>query len=99
MNTRKSLFIQGLVDKTVRTHLFRLELETLDQAISVAEQEALSLYQAQTNSKTYRPVRRQEIGCTEPMDFSFVKGRGTSLIKEQAIAEVQSLPEVGTLRL
>ena len=31
------------------THLFRLELETIDQEISVAEQEALSLRHDQTN--------------------------------------------------
>ena len=40
VHTLVTVFIQGLVDGPVKTHLFRLELETLYQAISISEQEA-----------------------------------------------------------
>ena len=52
--------MQGLTDGPVKTHLFRLELDTLEEAISVAEQEDFSLRQAQVSSSSYRPPRRQE---------------------------------------
>ena len=36
-HTLITAFMQGLVDGPVRNHLFRLELDTLEQAISAAE--------------------------------------------------------------
>ena len=41
-HTLITVFVQGLVDGPVRNHLFRLELDTLEQAISAAEQEDLA---------------------------------------------------------
>ena len=41
-----TVFMQGLTDGPLKTHLFRLELDTLEEAISVAEQEDFSLRQA-----------------------------------------------------
>ena len=64
-----TIFLLGLADGPVRTHLFRLELETLDEAIQVAEQEDFSLRQAQTSHQPYRPMRRQVAGGPEPMDL------------------------------
>uniref|UniRef100_A0AAV1TW04 Retrotransposon gag domain-containing protein n=1 Tax=Peronospora matthiolae TaxID=2874970 RepID=A0AAV1TW04_9STRA len=42
-HTLVSVFMQGLADGPVKTHLFRLELDSLEQAISIAEQEDFSL--------------------------------------------------------
>ena len=36
-HTLITVFMQGLADGPVETHLFRLELDTLEEAISVAE--------------------------------------------------------------
>ncbi|CAI5711096.1 unnamed protein product [Peronospora effusa] len=72
-HTQVTVFIKGLTDGPVKTHLFRLELESLDQAISAAEQEDFSLQQAHVHSGSYRPPRRQEGGGPEPMDLSYVE--------------------------
>ena len=71
--TQVTVFIKGLADGPVKTHLFRLELESLDQAISIAEQEDFSLKQAFVHSGSYRPPRRQDYGGPEPMDLSYVE--------------------------
>ena len=55
--TQVTVFIKGLTDGPVKTYLFRLDLEMLDQAISVAEQEDFSMRQAHVNSSFYRPPR------------------------------------------
>ena len=65
--------MQGLADDPVKTHLFRVELNTLEEAISVAEQEDFSMRQAHASSVSYRPPRRQEVGGPEPMDLSYVE--------------------------
>ena len=49
-HTLITVFMQGLTDGPIKTHLFRLELDTLEEAISVAEQEDFSLRQAQASS-------------------------------------------------
>ena len=72
-HTLITVFMQGLTDGPVKTHLFRLELDTLEEAISVAEQEDFSLRQAQASSSSYRPPRRQEYGGPEPMDLSYIE--------------------------
>ena len=72
-HTLITVFMQGLTDGPVKTHLFRLELDTLEEAISVAEQEDFSLRQAQASSSSYRPPRRHELGGPEPMDLSYVE--------------------------
>ena len=41
--TQVTVFIKGLMNGPVKTHLFLLELDTLDRAISVAEQEDFSM--------------------------------------------------------
>ena len=50
-----------------------MELDTLGEAISVAEQEDFSLRQDQASSSSYRPLRRQEHGVPEPMDLSYIE--------------------------
>uniref|UniRef100_A0AAV1UXZ5 CCHC-type domain-containing protein n=1 Tax=Peronospora matthiolae TaxID=2874970 RepID=A0AAV1UXZ5_9STRA len=67
------VFIQGLADGPVKTHLFRLELDSLEQAISIAEQEDFSLRQARANSTSYRQPRRYDSGGPEPMELCYVK--------------------------
>ena len=57
-HTLITVFTQGLADGTVRNHLFRLELNTLEDSISAAEQEAFSMRQAHASSSSYRPPRR-----------------------------------------
>ena len=62
MNTLITVYMQGLADVPVKTYLFHLELDTLEEAISVAEQEDFRLRQAHASSGSYRPPRRQEVG-------------------------------------
>ena len=61
--------MQGLTDGPVKTYLFRLEFNTLEEAIRVAEQEDFSVKQAHANLNSYRPSRRQENEGPEPMDL------------------------------
>uniref|UniRef100_A0AAV1TGG1 CCHC-type domain-containing protein n=1 Tax=Peronospora matthiolae TaxID=2874970 RepID=A0AAV1TGG1_9STRA len=79
-----SVFMQGLADGPVKTHLFRLELDSLEQAISIAEQEDFSLRQARASSTSYRQPRRYDSGGPEPMELCYVeseKARSTDYKK------------------
>ena len=67
------MFIKGLTDGPVKTHLFRLELESLDQAISAAEQEDFRLQQAHVHSGSYLTPRRQDGGGPELIYLSYVE--------------------------
>uniref|UniRef100_A0AAV1V6X6 CCHC-type domain-containing protein n=1 Tax=Peronospora matthiolae TaxID=2874970 RepID=A0AAV1V6X6_9STRA len=85
-HTLVSVFMQGLADGPVKTHLFRLELDLLKQAISVVEQEDFSLRQARTSSTSYRTPRRYDSGGSEPMELCNVeseKARSTDYKKLQ----------------
>uniref|UniRef100_A0AAV1U1H4 CCHC-type domain-containing protein n=1 Tax=Peronospora matthiolae TaxID=2874970 RepID=A0AAV1U1H4_9STRA len=83
-HTLVSVFMQGLADGPVKTHLFRLELDSLEQAISIAEQEDFSLRQARASSTSYRQPRRYDNGGSEPMELCYVeseKARSTDYKK------------------
>uniref|UniRef100_A0AAV1UVI6 Retrotransposon gag domain-containing protein n=1 Tax=Peronospora matthiolae TaxID=2874970 RepID=A0AAV1UVI6_9STRA len=85
-HTLVSVFMQGLADGPVKTHLFRLELDSLEQAISIAEQEDFSLRQARASSTSYRQPRRYDSGGPEPMEPCYVeseKARSTDYKKLQ----------------
>uniref|UniRef100_A0AAV1TLG7 CCHC-type domain-containing protein n=1 Tax=Peronospora matthiolae TaxID=2874970 RepID=A0AAV1TLG7_9STRA len=85
-HTLLSVFMQGLADGPVKTHLFRLELDSLEQAISIAEQEDFSLRQARASSTSYRQPRRYDNGGPEPMELCYVeseKARSTGYKKLQ----------------
>uniref|UniRef100_A0AAV1V3R3 Retrotransposon gag domain-containing protein n=1 Tax=Peronospora matthiolae TaxID=2874970 RepID=A0AAV1V3R3_9STRA len=85
-HTLVSVFMQGLVDGPVKTHLFRLELGSLERAIFIAEQEDFSLRQARASSTSYRPPRRYDSGSPEPMELCYVeseKARSTDNKKLQ----------------
>uniref|UniRef100_A0AAV1U007 Retrotransposon gag domain-containing protein n=1 Tax=Peronospora matthiolae TaxID=2874970 RepID=A0AAV1U007_9STRA len=85
-HTLVSVFMQGLADGPVKTHLFRLEIDSLEQAISIAEQEDFSLRQARASSTSYRPPRRYDSGSPEPMELCYVeseKARSTDYKKLQ----------------
>uniref|UniRef100_A0AAV1U363 CCHC-type domain-containing protein n=1 Tax=Peronospora matthiolae TaxID=2874970 RepID=A0AAV1U363_9STRA len=78
--------MQGLADGPVKTHLFRLELDSLEQAISIEEQEDFSLRQARASSTSYRQPRRYDNGGPEPMELYYVeseKARSTGYKKLQ----------------
>uniref|UniRef100_A0AAV1UZF0 CCHC-type domain-containing protein n=1 Tax=Peronospora matthiolae TaxID=2874970 RepID=A0AAV1UZF0_9STRA len=72
-HTLGSVFMQGLADGPVKTHLFRLELDSLEQAISIAEQEDFSLRQARASSTSYLQPRRYDNGGPEPMELCYVE--------------------------
>ena len=72
-HTLITVFMQGLDEGPVLNDMFRLELNTLEDAISAAEQEDFSMRQARASSSSYRPPRRQETGCPEPMDLCYVE--------------------------
>ena len=44
-----TIFLQGLIDDPVRHHLFRIELKSLEEAITTAVQEDFSVRQAHTS--------------------------------------------------
>uniref|UniRef100_A0AAV1VHV4 CCHC-type domain-containing protein n=1 Tax=Peronospora matthiolae TaxID=2874970 RepID=A0AAV1VHV4_9STRA len=78
--------MQGLADGPVKTHLFRFELDSLEQAISIAEQEDFSLRQARASSTSYRQPRRYDSGGPETMELCYVeseKARSTDYKKLQ----------------
>ena len=64
-----TVLMQGLADGPIRNHLFRLDLDTLDQAVSAADWESICMRQAQVSSIFYHPPRRQEDGRPEPMEL------------------------------
>uniref|UniRef100_A0AAV1ULD5 Retrotransposon gag domain-containing protein n=1 Tax=Peronospora matthiolae TaxID=2874970 RepID=A0AAV1ULD5_9STRA len=85
-HTLVSVFMQGLADGPVKNHLFRLELDSLERAISIAEQENFSLRQARASSTSYRPPGRYDSGSPEPMKLCYVeseKARSTDYKKLQ----------------
>uniref|UniRef100_A0AAV1US89 CCHC-type domain-containing protein n=1 Tax=Peronospora matthiolae TaxID=2874970 RepID=A0AAV1US89_9STRA len=85
-HTLVSVFMQSLADGPVKTHLFRLELDSLEQAISIAKQEDFSLRQARASSTSYRQPRRYDSGIPEPMELCYVeseKARSTDYKKLQ----------------
>uniref|UniRef100_A0AAV1TN22 CCHC-type domain-containing protein n=1 Tax=Peronospora matthiolae TaxID=2874970 RepID=A0AAV1TN22_9STRA len=85
-HTLVSVFMQGLADGSVKTHRFRLELYSLEQAISIAEQEDFSLRQALASSTSYRQPRRYDSGGPESMELCYVeseKARSTGYKKLQ----------------
>uniref|UniRef100_A0AAV1UUH2 CCHC-type domain-containing protein n=1 Tax=Peronospora matthiolae TaxID=2874970 RepID=A0AAV1UUH2_9STRA len=85
-HTLVSVFMQGLADGPVKTHLFRLELDSLEQAISIVDQEDFSLRQARASSTSYRQPRRYDSGGPEPMELCYVeseKARSTDYKKLQ----------------
>ena len=47
--------MQGLTDGLVRIYLFRLEFDTLKEAIRIAEQEDFSVIRAHVSSNSYLP--------------------------------------------
>ena len=68
-----TIFLQGLIDGPVRKHLFRIELKSLEEAITTAVQEYFSVRQAHNSLAPYRPSRRVEAGGLEPMDLCSVE--------------------------
>ena len=69
--------MQGLTDGPVKTYLFRLEFDTLEEAIRVTEQEDFSMKQAYANSNSYLPSRRQENGGPEPIDHCNARSKSS----------------------
>ena len=78
-HTLITMFMQGIVDGPVKTHLFRLELDILEEAISVAEQEDFSLRQAHASSGSYRPPRRQKSEVQDLWTSFMLKARDLAL--------------------
>uniref|UniRef100_A0AAV1U389 CCHC-type domain-containing protein n=1 Tax=Peronospora matthiolae TaxID=2874970 RepID=A0AAV1U389_9STRA len=81
-HTLVSVFMQGLADGPVKTHLFRLELDSLEQAISIAEQEDFKSEKARSTGykKLQRCNRCQKTGhyayeCSAPRPVSRDTGR------------------------
>ena len=70
-----TLFMKGLIDVPVKTYLFPLQINTLEEAIRVAEQEDFSVRQAHASSNSYRPSRRQENGGPEPMHLCYTESK------------------------
>ena len=64
-----TVFLQGLTDGPVRSHLFRIELNSLEEATTTAVQEDFNVRQAHAGVSPYRPARRVEAGGPEPMDL------------------------------
>jgi Retrotransposon gag protein len=73
--TQVVTFMAGLQDGPVKTHLFRVYPETLEQAISLAIQEDFNLQQAYVHSAAYKP-KHQNVSVhsdgAEPMELCAV---------------------------
>ena len=91
-----TIFLQGLIDGHVGNHLFRIELKSLEEAITTAVQEDFSVRQAHTSLTPYRPSRRVEAGGPEPMDLCMSRARDLAL---QAVSDCKSAIAVRTIRL
>ncbi|GMF54349.1 unnamed protein product [Phytophthora fragariaefolia] len=71
--TKVVTFMKGLRDGPVKTYLFREYPGTLEAAITLAMQEAVSLRQAKLQANIPRPIPRPVVeptGGPEPMDLS-----------------------------
>ena len=64
-----TVFLQGLTYGSVRSHLLRIELKSLEEAITTAVQADINVRQAHTGLAPYRPARRVEMGGPEPMNL------------------------------
>jgi hypothetical protein len=89
--TQITAFIKGLNDGPIKTHLFRVELSTLDEAIAIAQQEDFSLQQAFVHSAASSTATT---GCGR------CRGHGPLVCRErpalswqQRFAEMQPLSE------
>ena len=91
------LFMQGLTDGPVRTNIFRLEFDTLEEAIRVAEQEDFSVNQAHVSSNSYRPPRRQESGGPEPMDLCYAENESSHVINYKKLHTCNSCQNQGIM--
>jgi len=69
--TQVVTFMKGLNDGPIKTHLFRVYPETLEEAISLSIQEDFSLNQAKVHSVGYRAPRAHN--STEAMDLSVAR--------------------------
>ena len=67
------IFLQSRIDGPVRNHLFRIELKSLEEAITTAVQEEFSVRQAHASLTPYRPARRVGAGGPESMDLCSVE--------------------------
>lgn len=73
-STQVVTFMSGLADGPIKTHLFRVYPNTLEEAISLAIQEDFSVQQAHVHSAGYRPKPtyfQQASDGVEPMDLSY----------------------------
>ena len=71
--------MQGLTDGSVRNHLFHLELNNLEDAISAAEQEDLSIRKEHDNPSSYRPTSRQVTGGPETINLCLLIAKDLAL--------------------
>ena len=67
------IFLQSRIDGPVRNHLFRIELKSLEEAITTAVQEEFSVRQAHASLTPYRPSKRVEAGGPEPMNLCSIE--------------------------
>ena len=66
-----ALLMQELTDGPFRNYLFRLEFDTLEEVIRVAEQEDFGVKRAHVSSSLYRNPRGQENEGPEPMELVY----------------------------
>jgi hypothetical protein len=71
--TQVVTFMKGLNDGPIKTHLFRVYPQSLEEAISLAIQEDFSMLQAYVHSAEFRPHRSNRTleDTAEPMDLSY----------------------------
>ena len=64
-----TIFLRGFTDGPVRNHLFRIELNSLEEAITIVVQEDFTVRQVHTSLTPYRYSRRVEAEGSKPMDI------------------------------
>ena len=78
------IFLQSRIDGPVRNHLFRIELKSLEEAITTAVQEEFSVRQAHASLTPYRPSRRVEAEVQNQWTSAVSRARDLAL---QAVSD------------
>uniref|UniRef100_A0AAV1USU6 CCHC-type domain-containing protein n=1 Tax=Peronospora matthiolae TaxID=2874970 RepID=A0AAV1USU6_9STRA len=94
-HTLINVFIYGLVDRPVKTYMFREDFYKLEKAIAYAEQENFSPRQSQANSSNYRPSRRQETESSEAMELCYIESENSRSLSHKRTARCHRCQKIG----
>ena len=105
-DTKVSVFLNGLRDGRIRDHLFRVFPDTMEKAISIAQEEEFSMiYSKRSNinvDNRHNNGNRREQNVPTPMDLSFVnvarKSQNSSNFKNRGYKNIQKKNKIKCFR-